>query len=85
VPDTLKRSAPNLFPRPLSLKTENAKLKERVAQSEQTIEELSDFRAQALARLAAQHEEITRLRQLDDQAGTVRRLPARTAVIGSCS
>jgi hypothetical protein len=56
-----------------------------LAQSEQTIDELTDFRTQALARLAAQHEEITRLRQLADRAGSVRRLPTRTPVIGSCS
>jgi hypothetical protein len=67
------------------LKTEQARLREHLAQSEQTIDELNDFRTQALARLAAQHEEITRLRQLADQAGSVRRLPTRTPVIGSCS
>ncbi|MFI5751482.1 hypothetical protein ACIBBE_37615 [Streptomyces sp. NPDC051644] len=43
------------------LKTENAKLRERLDRSEQTIEELTDYRTQALARLAAQHEEIIRL------------------------
>jgi uncharacterized protein YdcH (DUF465 family) len=70
------------------LKAENAKFKERLAKSEQMIDELTDFRTQALARLAAQHEEIVRLRQ--DVAGTSRvaRLPAArtaTTVIGSCS
>ncbi len=35
------------------LETENAKRRERLAQSQQTVEELADFRTQALARLAA--------------------------------
>jgi septal ring factor EnvC (AmiA/AmiB activator) len=35
------------------LKTEITKLTERLAQSESTVDELSDFRTQALARLAA--------------------------------
>ncbi|MFE7033137.1 hypothetical protein ACFU9Y_22735 [Streptomyces sp. NPDC057621] len=67
------------------LKAENAKLKERLTQSEQTITELTDFRTQALARLASQHEEIVRLR---DAARTSRvsRFPApRTTVNGTCS
>ncbi|MFG2632222.1 hypothetical protein [Streptomyces sp. NPDC048473] len=45
------------------LKAENAKLKARIAQSDETIDELTDFRSQSLARLAAQHEEIVRLRE----------------------
>lgn len=45
------------------LKTENAKLRERLDRPKQTIDELTDFRTQALARLAAQHEEIVRLRE----------------------
>ncbi|MCX5163723.1 hypothetical protein OOK39_37965 [Streptomyces sp. NBC_00264] len=68
------------------LKEESTKLRERLAQSEQTIEELTDFRTQALARLAAQYEEIVRLRAAADGASRVARLPsARTPVIGSCS
>nr|WTB34614.1 hypothetical protein OG781_38605 [Streptomyces sp. NBC_00830] len=56
------------------------------AQSEQTVEELTDFRTQALAQLAAQHEEIVQLRSAADGASRVTRLPsARTAAIGSCS
>jgi hypothetical protein len=67
-------------------KTQNAKLKERLAHSEQTIEELTDFRTQALARLAAQHEEIVRLREVAARPSRVSRLPApRATVIGSCS
>jgi hypothetical protein len=68
-----------------NLKNEVTVLKQRLAQSAGTINELSDFRTQALARLAAQHEGIMRLRRLADQAGTIRRLPTRTSVIGSCS
>ncbi|MBT2491817.1 hypothetical protein J7E96_25465 [Streptomyces sp. ISL-96] len=68
------------------LKAENAKLQERLAKSEQTIDELTDFRGQALARLAAQHEEIVRLRESAAGASRVSRLPApRSTVIGSCS
>ncbi|WP_331719784.1 hypothetical protein OG217_37815 (plasmid) [Streptomyces sp. NBC_01023] len=68
------------------LKTENAKLRERLDRSKQTIDELTDFRTQALARLAAQHEEITWLREAAAGKSRVRRLPdPRTQVIGSCS
>ncbi|MYR59613.1 hypothetical protein GTY54_26390 [Streptomyces sp. SID625] len=68
------------------LKAEIAKLKERLFQSEQTVDELTDFRAQALARLAAQHEEIVHLREVADTSKRVTRLPGpRTTVIGSCS
>jgi len=38
--------------------------------------ELTDFRGQALARLAAQHDEIARLRQEARPAVGIRRLPA---------
>lgn len=65
------------------LKADNAKLKERLDQSEQTIDELTDFRTQALARLAAQHEEIVHLRAAADASNRVTRLPSpRTTVIG---
>ncbi|MET7622629.1 hypothetical protein [Streptomyces sp. NPDC005408] len=68
------------------LKAQNAKLKERLAQSERTIDELTGFRTQALARLAAQHEEIIRLREAAAGTTRVSRLPPpRTTVIGTCS
>ena len=68
------------------LKAEISKLRERLAQSEGTVEEPTDFRRQALARLAAQHEEIVRLRETVTGASRISRLPApRTTVIGSCS
>ncbi len=62
--------------RPPRLKDEIARLRERLAQSDATISELSGFRDQALARLAAQHDEITRLRQEVQLAARIRRLPA---------
>jgi hypothetical protein len=58
------------------LKDEIARLKERLTESDSTIGELTGFRSQALARLAAQHNEITHLRQQDRLAARVRRLPA---------
>jgi hypothetical protein len=68
------------------LKAETTKLRERLARSEQTVEELTDFRGQALARLAAQHEEIIRLREAAAGTTRVSRLPPpRTTVIGTCS
>jgi DNA repair exonuclease SbcCD ATPase subunit len=57
------------------LKDEITRLKERLAQSDATISELTGFRSKALARLAAQHHEITRLRQEAHLAAGVRRLP----------
>ena len=56
------------------LKDEIARLKERLAQADATIAELAGFRDQALARLAAQHHEITRLRQEAHRAAGIRRL-----------
>ncbi|MET7685779.1 hypothetical protein [Streptomyces sp. NPDC005423] len=68
------------------LKAEIAALKERLARTEDVNDELSEFRSQALARLAAQHEEILHLRRSATTAGRVTRLPAaRTTTIGSCS
>ncbi|MER5556127.1 hypothetical protein ABT001_31405 [Streptomyces sp. NPDC002793] len=70
------------------LKAEATKLKERLAQSEQTIDSLTDFRTQALARLGAQHEEIVHLRQTTATASRVARLPAArssTTASGTCS
>ena len=58
------------------LRNEITKLRERLAQSAATITGLTDFRTQALARLAAQHDEITRLRHDLQRSATIRRLPA---------
>ncbi|MGH3281273.1 MAG: hypothetical protein ACRDNW_19360 [Trebonia sp.] len=57
------------------LKDEIARLKERLALSDAMVSELADFRGQALARLAVQHNEITRLRQEVRLAAGIRRLP----------
>ena len=67
------------------LKAEIDKLRSRLAQSNSTIEELTGFRTQALARIAAQREEIQRLRATSD-AGTnvTRQPPPRQKVIGPC-
>ncbi|GAB3175032.1 hypothetical protein [Streptomyces incanus] len=68
------------------LKAETTRLKERLLRSEQTVGELTDFRTQALARPAAQYEEIVRLRGAAGASNRVARLPSsRTTVIGSCS
>jgi hypothetical protein len=70
----------------LRLKADNRALSERLAEATGTIDELTDFRAQAIARLAAQHEEITRLRQTADEDArtSITRLPRRNAVISPC-
>lgn len=67
------------------LKEEIARLKERLAQSAAAISDLTDFQAQVLARLAAQHDEISRLRQQAGGIAKVRHLPARTPGTGPCS
>jgi hypothetical protein len=68
------------------LKAEIDHLRQRISQADQKIAELTDFRGQALPRLAAQHDEITRLRSAPLAGGNnVRRLPAaRTSTIGPC-
>ena len=67
------------------LKAEIDKLKERLNQAHSNIEELTDFRSRALAQLAAQHEEILRLRAATDPNTTVTRLPTtRQKIIGPC-
>lgn len=65
------------------LKNEIETLKLRLASRDQTITTLADFKAEALSRLAAQHDEIARLRAAP-VGGNVRRLPARTSTIGPC-
>jgi hypothetical protein len=67
------------------LKNEITTLKRRLADSTSTINELTEFREQALAQLSAQHDEIIRLRAAATAVGRVRRLPQRAATIGSCS
>lgn len=67
------------------LKNEITTLKQRLAHRDDTIVALTDFRAEVLGRLAAQHDEISRLRRGDDEASSVRRLPTRAPTIGPCS
>lgn len=67
------------------LKNAITTLKERLAQSTTTIDELTDIRSQALARLAAQHDEITRLRNSAATISRVARLPGRATTIGPSS
>jgi CII-binding regulator of phage lambda lysogenization HflD len=67
------------------LTNEITTLKHRLAGSTSTIEELADFKASALARLAAQHDEITRLRATLGTAQPVRHLHARNRTSGPCS
>jgi hypothetical protein len=68
------------------VRAEVTALKERLDRSAGTIDELADFRVQAVARLAAQHEEIIRLRGVIRGAHHVTQLPQpRTVTFGSCS
>ena len=67
------------------LKDDAAALKQRLADRDRTIVELRDLRAQALSQLAAQHDEITRLRRQTERASNVRRLPSPTVTTGPCS
>ncbi len=57
------------------LKDDNAALRQRLADRDTTITTLTGFQKQALAQLAAQHDEITRLRNQNKRAATVRLLP----------
>ncbi|BCJ55065.1 hypothetical protein Asp14428_65400 [Actinoplanes sp. NBRC 14428] len=67
------------------LKADIGKLTERLSRADQRIAELTDFRSQALSRLAAQHEEIIQLREAASGTGRVIRLPTnRSQTIGPC-
>jgi len=61
------------------LKAEAATLRKRLDRQDAAIAELTDFKAQALSRIAAQHDEITRLRREVQRAASIRRLPAPPA------
>jgi hypothetical protein len=60
------------------LKHDLAALTERLARSDQALVELGDFKSLALSRLAAQHDEITRLRATLTNPSNIRRLPSPT-------
>jgi septal ring factor EnvC (AmiA/AmiB activator) len=67
------------------LKADIDRLQDRLTAANQQIADLTDFRRQALARLAAQHDDITRLRSAPLAGGSnVRQLPARNSTAGPC-
>ena len=71
------------------LKTQVEKLKNSLAHANSTIQELTDFRSQALARIAVQHDEILRLRTANDPAAGITRLASnrpkyQQRVMGPC-
>jgi hypothetical protein len=70
------------------LKAEVDKLKTNIALANSTIQDLTDFRSRALARLTAQHDEIIQLRAANHPTTAVTRLPKRPKsqqkVIGPC-
>ena len=63
------------------LKADIDKLKARLSQADQHIADLTDIRSQALARLAAQHEEIARLREIANGTSRVTRLPTNRSTL----
>ncbi|WP_371551387.1 hypothetical protein OG266_38415 [Streptomyces sp. NBC_00554] len=72
------------------LKAENDTLRNRISRQNATLENLTEFKILALSRIAAQHEEITRLRSPQPATGTppAARLTAVSGgsqTIGSCS
>ncbi|MFD7123917.1 hypothetical protein ACFV9X_11960 [Streptomyces anulatus] len=71
------------------IKAQNAELKERIVTRDEQIAQLTEFRSLAISRLAAQHDEIERLRRQVTDIGVVRQLPGATtnrlAPFGSCS
>lgn len=56
------------------LKAEVAELKARVARRDTALADLTEFKTLAVSRLAAQHDEILRLRQHTPDTGNVRQL-----------
>ncbi len=59
------------------LKDEIQTLRRRLASREASIAELTEFKAQALSRLAAQHDELQQLRADAVHLGKIRALPSR--------
>lgn len=64
------------------LKAEVAELKDRAARRDGTIAELKQFQQQAISRLAAQHDEIMRLRGQAADGSNVAALPSRSSTNG---
>jgi hypothetical protein len=67
------------------MKNEIDTLKKRLTRRDQTIAELTDIKSEAISRLAAQHDQITRLRREADGTAHVHRLPTRATATGPCS
>ncbi|MGW0885705.1 hypothetical protein [Streptomyces sp. NPDC002671] len=65
------------------LKNDVTTLRRRLTESTGTINELTEFRTQALAQLSAQHDEIIRLRAAATAAGHLSWLPQRATSIDS--
>ena len=61
------------------LKAHNDELRRKLADRDAVIRDLEQFRTLALSRIAAQHDEISRLRREARQAARIRRLPSATA------
>ena len=59
------------------LKDDIQTLRQRLASREASIADLTEFKAQALSRLAAQHDELQQLRADAAQPGNIRHLPSR--------
>jgi chromosome segregation ATPase len=59
------------------LKDDIQTLRQRLASREASIAELTEFKAKALSRLAAQHDELQQLRADAAQPGNIRHLPSR--------
>jgi chromosome segregation ATPase len=59
------------------LKDDIQTLRQRLASREASIADLAEFKAQALSRLAAQHDELQQLRADAAQPGNIRHLPSR--------
>ena len=57
------------------LKDENTKLREHIQECDARIEELTQFKDRALSQLAAQHQEILRLRRAADSPDNIHNLP----------
>jgi uncharacterized protein (DUF3084 family) len=62
------------------LKADNADLRERLARRDARIAELTEFQTLALSRLAAQHDEIRRLRKALEHPENVTTLPVRARI-----
>ncbi len=63
------------------MKNELDDLKHRIDRRDQSIAALTDARTQALSRLAAQQDEIARLRRATDRSSSVHQLPTRTGAV----